>query len=284
MITRTAMLLAAAVFALPLGSCARSPQSSGLVEADTAEVDVVEAIRERPQFSTLARAVTETGLAEDLADDGPFTVFAPTDDAFNALPQSARDKLFQEGNRAQLETLLKHHIVLGEVYPATGIPKRLTPMEGEPIDVGMVEGRPVLSPGSGRQAMIEGDIEADNGIIHAVDAVLVPQQVAQALQIGPQQPGQGGMQQQVQQMQQSLQQAEQALQQNNAQQARQALDEVRQTLDQAEGQAQGQQRQTLGQVDQQLQQAEDALQRNDTQQAQQALAQAQQPLRQMPSQ
>jgi uncharacterized surface protein with fasciclin (FAS1) repeats len=214
--------------------------------------DIVDTLKQSDQFSQLAQAIEKAGLQDALKGEGPFTLFAPTNEAFKQLPQGAVDRLDQQ----QLKTLLQHHVVEGERIASDEIPERLEPMAGGRIDVSLAGDEILLysAPPVGQQ--------------------------------GQQQQGQQGQQaqQQVQQIQQQVRQAEQALQQQNTQQAQQALQQIQQPLQQALQQAQGQQQQRLQQVQQSVDQAEQALQQQDVQGAQQALQQAQQPLQQLAQQ
>ncbi len=174
MIRATHLAAGALVLAVPLGLIG--------APAAYAQGDIVAQLRESPQFSMFANLIEAAGLVEELRDVGPYTVFAPTDQAFNRLPQGALDQLRQGQNQGQLEDLIKHHVILGEAYPSDELPERLEPLEGGPLDVGIADSGAVLRPEGGQQvAVTEGDIEAENGIIHAIEGVLIPREVAQAL-------------------------------------------------------------------------------------------------------
>jgi uncharacterized surface protein with fasciclin (FAS1) repeats len=231
--------LKATALALPLAFGAMTAQAA----------DVIDTLKQSDRFSQLAQAIEKAGIQDALKGEGPFTVFAPTNDAFKQLPQGAVDRLDQQ----QLKTLLQHHVVEGERIASDEIPERLEPMAGGRIDVSL-----------------------------AGDEILLYSAPPVGQQGQQQQQGQQG-QQQVQQIQQQVQQAEQALQQQNTQQAQQALQQTQQPLQQALQQAQGQQQQ-LQQIQQSVDQAEQALQQQDVQGAQQALQQAQQPLQQLAQQ
>lgn len=171
---RKTSLLKASALALPLGCAALAAQAA----------DIVGTLQQSERFSTLAGALAAAGPSRALQEEGPFTVFAPTDDAFNKLPQAARDRLLREENRAQLESLLGHHVVRGEAYPSDAIPDRLDPMAGGPIDIGLADRGLVVQPGGGQQALVvEGDIQADNGVIHAINTLLIPRQLAPLIQV-----------------------------------------------------------------------------------------------------
>ena len=161
----------------------------------TVAADVVAALGQRDRFRRFVQALEVAGLAEALRGAGPFTVFAPTDEAFARLPPGTVRRLLERQNRARLGALVRHHIVAGAALPSAALPERLEPMAGGPIAVSLVGGRVVLRPAEGRQGagqapedgrarVVAGDIAAGNGVIHAVDAVLVPQAVQPVLQPG----------------------------------------------------------------------------------------------------
>jgi uncharacterized surface protein with fasciclin (FAS1) repeats len=150
-------------------------------EATASRADVLEEIKGWDEFSTFSGAIEATDLKETLAGDGPFTVFAPTDGAFAQLPQGAVDKLMTPENRAELETLLRHHVVEGKRLASNAIPKRIEPMGGGEITATMSGGQLILSGGDDQRARVVGDIPADNGVIHVIDSVLMTEDVRDLL-------------------------------------------------------------------------------------------------------
>jgi len=132
-------------------------------------------------FETLVAAVTEAGLAETLSGDGPFTVFAPTDEAFaaalDALGITAEDLL---ANPA-LGDILTYHVVAGEVDAATAISldgQSAGTVQGEEIAISVVDGSVVINDSA---TVVTADVEASNGIIHVIDAVILPPSIAAVL-------------------------------------------------------------------------------------------------------
>lgn len=123
------------------------------------------------RFNTLVTAVTEAGLADTLAGEGSFTVFAPTDDAFAALPEGAVESLLEDPEGALTDILL-YHVVDGAVMAETvvGLDSAAT-LQGEEISIA-VEGDTVVL--NGTTNVIITDIEASNGVIHVIDSVLMP--------------------------------------------------------------------------------------------------------------
>ena len=136
---------------------------------------IVEIAAEDGRFTTLVAAVQAAGLAETLSGEGPFTVFAPTDDAFAALPEGTLDSLLLPENKQQLTDILLYHVVPGKVMAedVVGLNGQMadTALEGKQVDVKVDMGSVYLNE---NVKVIITDIEASNGVIHVVDAVLLP--------------------------------------------------------------------------------------------------------------
>lgn len=130
---------------------------------------IVEVASGNPDFSTLVTAVTAAGLADELSGTGPFTVFAPTNEAFEALPAGVLDSLLKPDNAEALKKVLLYHVVNGEVMAADVKPGEVTTLEGSELTVTTDNGVKV-----GDATVITTDVDASNGVIHAIDAVLVP--------------------------------------------------------------------------------------------------------------
>lgn len=122
-------------------------------------------------FETLVAAVTAAGLITTLSGDGPFTVFAPTDDAFAALPEGLLAKLLLPKNKAVLQQILTYHVVAGKLSSADLAAGTLDSVEGSKITVTLVDGKPVLN---GAAKILIADVPATNGVIHAIDAIILP--------------------------------------------------------------------------------------------------------------
>ncbi|MFM2077639.1 MAG: hypothetical protein RJA49_1529 [Actinomycetota bacterium] len=136
--------------------------------------DIVAVASGNPDFSTLVAAVTAAGLVETLQGPGPFTVFAPTNDAFAALPAGLVDKLLLPENKDVLTKILTYHVVSGKVMAADVKPGDVPTVEGSNIAV-TVEGGTVTLNGSAK--VVATDVAASNGVIHVIDAVIVPPDV-----------------------------------------------------------------------------------------------------------
>ena len=121
-------------------------------------------------FNTLVAAVTAAGLVETLSSPGPFTVFAPTDDAFAALPEGLVDCLLLPENIDGLTAILTYHVVSGMVMSTDLTDGPVPSVQGEDITVDLTDGV-VLNDGP---TVVIADVPASNGVIHAIDGVLVP--------------------------------------------------------------------------------------------------------------
>ncbi len=137
----------------------------------TSEPDIVDIAASDDQFSTLVAAVTAAGLVDTLKGDGPFTVFAPTNAAFEALPAGTVESLLKPENKDQLIKILTYHVVPGAVTSDQ--------LAGQRMDVATVQGQTVHIDGrSGvkvnKSRVTTADIIASNGVIHVIDRVLLP--------------------------------------------------------------------------------------------------------------
>jgi len=132
--------------------------------------DIVAVASANPDFSTLVAAVGAAGLVETLQGPGPFTVFAPTNDAFAALPAGLVDKLLLPENKAVLAQILTYHVVAGKVMAADVTAGDVPSVEGSNITV-TVDGGVKLN---GAANVIATDVAASNGVIHVIDAVILP--------------------------------------------------------------------------------------------------------------
>ncbi len=146
------------------------------VAATPAAADnVVETAAAAGSFETLLAAATAADLAEALATTDDITVFAPTDEAFAALPEGTVETLLEPENKAQLQAILLHHVVPARV-PAAEVPQEATSVatlnENAPLTVQATDDGVSV----GEATVVQADIMADNGIIHVIDAVLIPPQ------------------------------------------------------------------------------------------------------------
>jgi uncharacterized surface protein with fasciclin (FAS1) repeats len=121
-------------------------------------------------FNTLVAAVTAADLGETLSSEGPFTVFAPTDDAFAALPEGLVDCLLLEENVDALTAILTYHVVAGEVLSTDLTAGPVATVQGEEITVDLTDGVTLNET----VTVVAADVDASNGVIHVIDGVLVP--------------------------------------------------------------------------------------------------------------
>ena len=186
---KSLLLAAAAASAFALVAC--SPTETTPVEPAAVEETVVEPVVEEtpapttvvdiavgnPDFSTLVAAIQAAGLAETLAGPGPFTVFAPTNAAFAALPAGTLDSLLLPENKDQLTKILTYHVVPGKVMaadlPAADAGVATATVAGLDLSVR------VEADGSAKAneaTITTADIEASNGVFHVIDTVLLPKE------------------------------------------------------------------------------------------------------------
>ena len=134
---------------------------------------IVETAVANPQFSTLVTAVKEAGLVDALNGDGPLTVFAPTNDAFNKLPSGTVEELLKPENKEKLQSILKYHVVAGKVMAADAVAldgQMAESLSGEKFKV-EVRGGKVYVDGA---QVVTTDIACKNGVIHVIDTVMIP--------------------------------------------------------------------------------------------------------------
>lgn len=147
-------------------------QASASEQPDT----VVDVAAGDGSFSTLVTAVDAAGLAGTLSGDGPFTVFAPVNDAFAALPAGTVDKLLAPENKAQLTSVLTYHVVPSKVLSGDlrdGMTVKT--VQGQSLTVGVQGDAVTLTDASGNRAsVVKPDVEAGNGVVHVIDHVLLP--------------------------------------------------------------------------------------------------------------
>ncbi len=131
--------------------------------------DIVETAIAAGNFKTLAAALTQAGLIETLKSAGPFTVFAPTDEAFAKIPKADLDNLLK--NKEQLKKVLLYHVVAGDVASGDVVKmKSAKTVEGSKVMITVV-GKDVMI---NKSKVVAADIEASNGVIHVIDTVLMP--------------------------------------------------------------------------------------------------------------
>lgn len=194
---KNGLLLLAATASLALASCGSTDEATDTAADDAAMADqmandtttdagsIVEVAQSTPELSTLVSAVKAANLGETLSAPGPYTVFAPTNAAFEKVPQATRDELMSPAGQEQLANILTYHVAQGE----TTAQALLAAIEGageggytlETVNGGMVTAmldgeNVVLRDAAGNTAtVVRTDVDASNGIVHVIDGVLMPQ-------------------------------------------------------------------------------------------------------------
>ena len=143
-----------------------------LISATSTALDIVDTAVAAGQFNTLVAAVEAADLVTTLKGDGPFTVFAPTDEAFAALPEGTVENLLKPENKDQLIAVLTYHVVPGKIMSSdiAGTATMVESVQGSELDVNATDG--VTVDGA---TVVTADIETDNGVIHVIDRVVLPQ-------------------------------------------------------------------------------------------------------------
>lgn len=143
-------------------------------EMDVAAADqpltVVDALNEEGSFSTLTQALTEAELTETLSQGGPYTVFAPTDEAFAALPEGTVEQLLLPENRQVLQEVLAYHVTSGAITSDQIATGDITTLQGESVPVNADAAAVTV----GNAQVTTPDLEAGNGVVHGIDTVLLP--------------------------------------------------------------------------------------------------------------
>ncbi|TAF00993.1 MAG: fasciclin domain-containing protein, partial [Oscillatoriales cyanobacterium] len=132
--------------------------------------DIVAIASGDAQFKTLTKALTAAGLVTTLQGKGPFTVFAPTDAAFAAVPKATLDDLLKPANKAKLVKVLTYHVVPGAVLSSSLKSGDVKSVEGASLKVAVAAGKVTVSGAN----VVKADIKASNGVIHVIDKVLIP--------------------------------------------------------------------------------------------------------------
>ena len=135
------------------------------------EMDIVEVAVSAGSFETLVAAVKAAGLVDVLRGDGPFTVFAPTDEAFAALPDGTVEELLKPENKEKLIAILTYHVVPGKVTAAKVVKlSEATTIQGQKVSI-QTSDEGVMIDGA---RVLKTDIAASNGVIHVIDSVILP--------------------------------------------------------------------------------------------------------------
>jgi uncharacterized surface protein with fasciclin (FAS1) repeats len=140
-------------------------------KGEMATADIVDTAVAAGKFNTLAAALTAAGLVDTLKGDGPFTVFAPTDAAFEKLPEGTVENLLKPENRDQLVSILTYHVVPGKVYAADVVKlTSATTVNGADVSIKVSDNGVSIDNAN----VVMTDIKASNGVIHVIDTVILP--------------------------------------------------------------------------------------------------------------
>ena len=169
---RKKSLLIPVILGLALVACSKDASEATTTAAKAApEPDIVTVAASAGQFNTLVAALKAADLVETLQSPGPFTVFAPTDEAFAKLPEGTLEALLLPENKSQLAAILTYHVVAGEVRAEDVM--KLTSADtvaGAPVAIDASESGVRVNDAN----VIKADVPASNGVIHVIDAVLIP--------------------------------------------------------------------------------------------------------------
>ena len=164
-----ALALVASLSLVACGSDASTEVVETTVMEEVAANDIVAVASSTEGFSTLVAALTAASLVETLQGEGPFTVFAPNDEAFAALPAGLLEKLLLPENIAVLTSILTYHVVAGKVMSTDVTAGDAPTVEGSTLALALMDGVQVNDA-----TVIGADVEASNGVIHVINKVLVP--------------------------------------------------------------------------------------------------------------
>jgi len=179
---------------LVMASCGDAKKTEDVEAVDSLEVvmDEAEAVQSativdvavgNENFTTLVAALKAAGLVETLSSEGPFTVFAPTNAAFEKLPAGTVDGLLKPENLEKLKSVLTYHVVSGKFEAAAVVDAinqnngkfTVTTVQGGKIDLSLKDGNVILTDANGKTSTVAiADVAASNGVIHAIDTVVMP--------------------------------------------------------------------------------------------------------------
>ncbi|WP_415899545.1 fasciclin domain-containing protein [Neptuniibacter sp. QD48_11] len=142
--------------------------------------DIVDVAAGNESFSTLVTALKAADLVGALQGDGPYTVFAPTNEAFAKLPEETLANLLKPENKKDLQAVLTYHVVAGKVDAKTAMGLSAAPsLQGENIAISLAGGNVMIN----QATVVAADVDASNGIIHVIDTVILPASLQQAAEI-----------------------------------------------------------------------------------------------------
>ncbi|REJ65406.1 MAG: fasciclin domain-containing protein [Planctomycetota bacterium] len=168
-LTLAAFAVVASLVAVPALAADKCPLNDQHAEA---KPDIVATAVDAGSFSTLVAAVQAADLVGTLQGDGPFTVFAPTDDAFAKLPEGTVETLLKPENKSKLVAILTYHVVPGKVTAADVVKlDKATTVQGSDVTISVADGGVKIDNAN----VVQADIECGNGVIHVIDSVIIPE-------------------------------------------------------------------------------------------------------------
>lgn len=158
--TLSLTVLGLCTFLLPVAQAGDKPAAG----------DIVVVASGAGSFNTLVAAVKAAGLVETLQGDGPFTVFAPTDEAFAKLPKGTVEDLLKPENKSKLVAILTYHVVSGKVMAADVKTMKAKTVNGKELSLVVADGKVTVDKAN----VVKTDVAAKNGVIHVIDTVILP--------------------------------------------------------------------------------------------------------------
>ncbi len=167
-----AVMLLASTTAADAGKKCAGTSVTPVVLKKAAKSDIVDTAVKAGSFKTLAAALKAAGLVDTLKGKGPFTVFAPTDEAFAKLPEGTLESLLKPENKAKLVKILTYHVVPGDVTAADVVKlKSAKTVEGQTVAIDATDGVKINDA-----KVVKADVDCSNGVIHVIDTVLLPKE------------------------------------------------------------------------------------------------------------
>lgn len=170
--TLAGALVAALALAIPGAAIASNHGKAHAAKADATTQTIAGIAAGNPDFSTLVAALKAADLVGTLDGNGPFTVFAPTNEAFAKLPAGTVENLLKPENKAQLTAVLTYHVVAGSVMAADVVKlSEAKTVQGSAVAIAVADGKVRLNDAA---TVTATDVKASNGVIHVIDAVILP--------------------------------------------------------------------------------------------------------------
>jgi len=165
-------VLATGILALAIASTGSLVSAGSCGDAH----DIVDTAVEAGSFNTLVAAVKAAGLVDALKGDGPFTVFAPSDEAFAKLPEGTVASLLEPANKDKLTAILTYHVVPGKILSSDVKPGNVETLQGSQASISEKKGVLMID----QAKIVATDVNATNGVIHVIDSVIMPEQLRSA--------------------------------------------------------------------------------------------------------